>query len=297
MTGSYDGAVLGDRFRIQSAPTLLTRTASVAPIGFSRLRSDHDHVRARDVPREAAYSVHVALRPVNVDLWIDGRHALAAMATPGDTFLFDLRHNPVSELHGAFDIMRFYISQDSLDELAFDDGRRCGTQLEMAELGARDTTMFGLAEALLSRVERPGECSTLFIDHIGLAFHAHISEVYGAASPRRVATGRLAGWQLRRAIDYMVAHLDGDPTIAQLATECGLSAGYFARAFRRTAGITPHQWLMRRRVENARELLLRGQLELASIATACGFVDQSHFTRIFARFEGESPGRWRRRHG
>lgn len=93
----------------------------------------------------------------------------------------------------------------------------------------------------------------------------------------------------------MVSNLDGDPTIAQLAQECGLSASYFARAFRRTAGVTPHQWLLSRRVDKARALLLQGSLDLASIAAVCGFVDQSHFTRVFASIENDTPGRWRRR--
>jgi AraC family transcriptional regulator len=69
-----------------------------------------------------------------------------------------------------------------------------------------------------------------------------------------------------------------------------LSAGYFARTFRRTISVTPHQWLIRKRVERAPELLLRGRLELAEVALVCGFVDQSHLSRVFA---GVSPGRWR----
>jgi transcriptional regulator GlxA family with amidase domain len=150
---------------------------------------------------------------------------------------------------------------------------------------------------MLNPVERGDEHSTLFIDHIGLAFHAHITRFYGdhGAMPE-ITTGRLSTWQLRRAINYMADHLDGDPTVAQLARECGLSAGYFARAFRETTGSTPHQWLMRRRVTRARELLLSSRLGLAEIGIVCGFVDQSHFTRVFARIEGHSPGRWRRLH-
>jgi AraC family transcriptional regulator len=295
--GSYDGAVVGERFQVGAAPTLLSRTASVAPIGFTRLRSETGYMRARDVPFEAAYAFHVNLRPVRADFWTDGRHTLATDAAVGDTFLFDLRRNPVSELHGAFDSLRFYISRDSLDELSFDRGQRSGVRLETSRLGARDAVMFGLAQALLDRVERPSERSALFIDHIALAFHAHASEAYGvAAPPLGPMTGRLSAWQLRRAIDHMTAHLDGDPTIAQLAQACGLSSGYFARAFRQTVGVTPHQWLLRRRVERARQMLRHGGLELAAIAAACGFADQSHFTRVFARLEGQSPGRWRRRH-
>lgn len=296
--GSYDGSVVGDRFGVGYAPTLLARTASVAPVGFNRLRNEDGRIiRAKNVPPESAFTLHVALQPTQADLWIDGRHTLSAAAQPGDAFLFDLNSDPVSEHSRAFDNMRFYISRASLDELAADHGGRAPSHLAMPRFGANDRVMHGLAMALLDPVEQAGEHSTLFIDHIALAFHAHLIHAYGdVGAPRTARAGRLSPWQLRRALDYMTAHLDGDPTVAQLARECGLSAGYFARAFRATTGVTPHQWLIRRRVARARELLLTSRLELAHIALTCGFVDQSHLTRVFVRFQGDSPGRWRRRH-
>jgi transcriptional regulator GlxA family with amidase domain len=61
-------------------------------------------------------------------------------------------------------------------------------------------------------------------------------------------------------------------------------------------GMPPHQWLTKRRIERAKQLLQEAQLELADIAVACGFVDQSHFTRVFSQSEGQSPGMWRRVH-
>jgi NitT/TauT family transport system permease protein len=138
--------------------------------------------------------------------------------------------------------------------------------------------------------------SALFIDHVALAFHAHVMRVYGnAAVPDDLASGGLSPWQLRRVLDFLSAHLSDDPTVGELAQECGLSSGYFTRAFRQTTGVTPHQWLIRKRVERARGLLLGNGLGLADIALVCGFVDQSHFSRVFSKFEGDSPGRWRQR--
>jgi AraC family transcriptional regulator len=158
----------------------------------------------------------------------------------------------------------------------------------------QDPVMHGLATALLDPVEQANERSALFVDHIALAFHAHITDVYGNSAARaHPVSGGLSPGQLRRALDFMVARLGDDPTIAQLAQECGLSSGYFARAFRRTMGAAPHQWLMKKRIERAQELLLTG-LGLADVAVGCGFVDQSHFTRVFAKLKGCTPGQWRR---
>jgi AraC family transcriptional regulator len=298
LAGSYESAVIGDRFRIDHPPTILARTASVSPIGFTRLRSERvSHVRTKEMPAENAFAIHVQLRPSSMDLWIDGKHRPAKTNTGGGTFLFDLRSDTVCETHSSFDNVRFYISQASLDELAFDQGMPATKGLILSAWGAQDKVLFGLANALLDQVERADERSALFIDHVALAFHAHVIETYGnVAVPVRSSSGKLSSWQFRRVLDFMVTHLNDDPTIAEVAQECGLSSGYFARAFRRTTGVTPHQWLVRKRVERARALLLQSALGLADIAVLCGFVDQSHFTRVFAKFEGDSPGRWRQKH-
>ena len=296
--GNYECAVIGDRFRLDRPPTLLARTASIAPIGFTRLKSEGASLgRTKDAPTENAYLFHVQLQPAAVDMWIDGKLRPATTKTPGTTFFYDLRSNPVAEIYSSFDNVRFYISQASLDELAFDQGIRRTAGLVSPHLSSRDRVMYGLANALLDHVERANEHSALFIDHIALAFHAHVMRAYGhVAVPDDFTSGGLSPWQLRRVLDFLSAHLSDDPTVAELARECGLSSGYFTRAFRQTTGVTPHQWLIRKRVERARQLLLGNGLELADIALVCGFVDQSHFNRVFAKLEGDSPGRWRQRH-
>jgi AraC family transcriptional regulator len=296
--GSYDSAVLGDRFRLDRAPTVLARTNSVYPIGITRLKSERVcHIRTADMPAEDAFAIHVQLQPSSMDLWIDGKHRPAVTTTPGGTFLFDLRSETVCEIHSSFDNVRFYISQAALDELAFDQGLPAAKGLILSAWGSQDEVLSGLANALLHQLECADERSALFIDHVALAFHAHLIQTYGnVVVPVRSSPGQLSSWQLRRVLDFIAAHLNDDPTIAQLAQECGLSAGYFARAFRHTTRVTPHQWLIRKRIERARALLLQSTLGLADIAVMCGFVDQSHFTRVFAKFETDSPGRWRKAH-
>jgi len=103
-----------------------------------------------------------------------------------------------------------------------------------------------------------------------------------------------ASWQERRAKEVIEANLDGEAPLAELARECGLSASHFSRAFRQTTGTSPHRWLLHRRVENAKRLLLERQSSLSEVALTCGFVDQSHFTRVFTKFSGAGPGAWRR---
>jgi AraC family transcriptional regulator len=113
------------------------------------------------------------------------------------------------------------------------------------------------------------------------------------ASPG-LTPGHLALWQIRRAKEFLNANLYGDVPLASVAAECNLSVSHCAHAFRRTFGRPPHRWLMERRVEAVKTLLLTSRLTLAEIASECGFADQSALNRSFKRVLGESPGQWRR---
>jgi AraC-like DNA-binding protein len=135
----------------------------------------------------------------------------------------------------------------------------------------------------------------LFVDWTMLALACHIAQTYGGLETLP-ARGGLAPWQERRAKDIIEANLNGEVPLAQLAHECGLSTSHFSRAFKGTVGIPPHQWLLHRRIETAMQLLRNRQFSLPEIALACGFSDQSHFTRVFTRLSGTSPGVWRRLH-
>jgi AraC-like DNA-binding protein len=85
----------------------------------------------------------------------------------------------------------------------------------------------------------------------------------------------LTPWPLRRAVEFIETHIDGDPSITDVAKKCCLSAKHFARAFRQPTGMPPHRWLIKRRIERAKQLLLADRRDLAQIALACRFADQS----------------------
>jgi AraC family transcriptional regulator len=100
--------------------------------------------------------------------------------------------------------------------------------------------------------------------------------------------------QERLAKELMEASLDGAVSLSDLARACELSIRHFSRAFRESTGQSPHRWLVERRLDKARALLERSEQPLGAIASACGFANQSHFTRTFTSAEGTSPGAWRR---
>lgn len=120
-----------------------------------------------------------------------------------------------------------------------------------------------------------------------------------ASSPSaaRAARGGLSRPQLRRLDEYILAHLAEDISLSALAGVAGVSPFHFIRLFRRTTGLTPHQYLIKRRVERARELLLPEARTIVDVACEVGFCDQSHLSLHFKRAYGMTPREFRRRNG
>ena len=109
-----------------------------------------------------------------------------------------------------------------------------------------------------------------------------------AASPLPVRGG-LPPRALQRVRDYVESHLEDNISLETLAATSGLSMYHFTRAFKQSQGVTPHHYLLQRRMERARELLTGTDLPLSEIAFACGFSDQSHFSRRFRDLVGVPP--------
>ena len=114
-----------------------------------------------------------------------------------------------------------------------------------------------------------------------------------APMPKPVRGG-LAPWQIRKVAGHIEAHLDGPIRNEDLAALVRLNPSHFGRAFRNSFGEPPHEYVIRRRVERAQGLMLSTEDSLSEIALSCGLADQSHLTRLFRRFAGESPRAWRR---
>lgn len=151
-----------------------------------------------------------------------------------------------------------------------------------------------LAESL--RMARPGR---LYQEGLLTTLIIRILQRHSTMGEARVPgqmRGGLAGWQLRRIIDYMAAHLAEDVGAAELLGLVGLSRAQFFRAFQQSTGLTPGRYLLSLRVERARQLLAAPGGSVEEVARAVGFSDPDSFTRAFRRTAGLTPGAWRRAH-
>ena len=128
-----------------------------------------------------------------------------------------------------------------------------------------------------------------------LRAEAMLETVEQPAAPAPVTAPRgLAPWQIRRVLTYVDSNLDTPIRNKDLAAVARLSEFHFNVAFRKSVGHSPHEYIIRRRIERAQGLMLSTEKTLSEIAAECGLADQSHFTRLFRRFVGESPAAWRR---
>jgi AraC family transcriptional regulator len=126
-----------------------------------------------------------------------------------------------------------------------------------------------------------------------LAVHL-IRHVVAPRSPARGRDGALPRGRLRAVVEYVEEHLDARPSLEQMAAVARLSPYHFARQFKTATGLPPHQYVIARRVERARQLLQAGtDLSLAEVAAGAGFSDQSQFSHHFKRLVGVTPGQFR----
>jgi len=115
-----------------------------------------------------------------------------------------------------------------------------------------------------------------------------------APSVDKLQPGGLATWQARRTLAYVEANLASKMDIDGLANVVALSRSHFSRAFKRSLGFSPMEYVVVRRVERAKAMISGTREPLAEVALACGFADQAHLNRRFRDIVGISPGRWRR---
>jgi AraC family transcriptional regulator len=120
-----------------------------------------------------------------------------------------------------------------------------------------------------------------------------IRHVLAPSRPARGPDGALPRGRLHAVVEYVEEHLDAGPTLEQMAAVARLSPYHFARQFKTATGLPPHQYVIMRRVERAKQLLQGGDFSLAQVAAHAGFSDQSQFSHHFKRLVGVTPGRFR----
>ncbi len=292
------GSNLAAHFHLEASEQVSTAWPADNIFAITRLQADTGIPdRTTPVPRDAALHISVSILPVPLgayQLWIDGKTIDVPYIPSLRTSVMDLESDPVCWVGTGFDYVHYHVPKAGLDEIARDHGVEPVGSYRFT-IREHDIVLAQLTQFVIPFIGSTDWTNSLMIDQFSLILGAHVLKTYAGLPPLGVAKrGGLAPWQKRRAAEMIRERLDGNIRLSQLARECGLSVSHFTRAFRKSFGVSPYRWLLERRIDYAKALLLTSDLPIANIALQSGFSDQAAFTRAFGRIVGDSPGRWKR---
>jgi AraC family transcriptional regulator len=252
----------------------------VDPRSYSRY---HETVSSPD-----RYVIGVALKTTRLKLTTDSQAVFDGIMPSGTVHVTGPSQPLAAEFRSPCDFVHFHVANDYLRLLQ--DTARSGIQPQRPDLNnlvIRDP----LAE-LLSRtlVESGGVDNGLYAESVGQTLVMHVARMERPQSTVNV----LPKWRLKRVREHIDAHLDETLSLADLAAVAGLSRMHFAAQFRAATGYRPHDYLLYERIEKSKTILSSTDMPLAEVALTVGFQAQAHFTTVFKRITGETPGCWRR---
>jgi AraC family transcriptional regulator len=236
-------------------------------------------------------------RPTQVTRKIEGAALESALIGPRRICLTPGEATTRWQHAGHPEILQVYLRQ-SVYEAAVTEIYGCDSS--GAELVPRfailDPLLEQLAIAITNALRDGASEDGLYIDTVAQMMAVHLARSHSSRSrPVRILPTRpLSGWKMRRVIEYIEDNLDGDLSLQAMAAEVDISPLYLARAFKSAVGQSPHQYVLGRRIERAKELLRNTDLPVVDVALASGFSSQSHLSHWFIRQVGISPAAYRR---
>lgn len=241
----------------------------------------------------ASFCLHLQTRgTVGLEWWCDGRHGLETPAA-GALILLGAGTSDRLRWDGTSDRLIVSLDAAMMERVA-------------QEAGVHDLPSFAnqwhlhddALRVLLTEMGREAEkgwpAGALYGELLGLSLASTLLRQHASVPVRMPdARGGIPLPRMRRLLEFIEAHLDGDLSLEQLAAETGISPFHFAHQFRASTGITPHQYVLGQRVERAKLLLKVPQLSMTEIAISTGFSSPTNFVRSFRTRTGVTPGEWR----
>ena len=269
--------------------------ASTAPrVRATRWRICDD--RNREVRAETADDCHVVaivLRNMDCHFSVSGRTVQDGIASAGMVHVTEPAVPSRCLFRGPAETLHLYVPNNLIAECGRGPTDGPSDVLPPQPALTRDLVIGELGRALLKADEVGEPFGPLYADSLSVAIVTRLLASSRRAAPSERPRAGLPKWRLKRAVDYIESSLAEPVSLADIASATGLSRMHFAAQFRAATGLRPHEYLLRRRIERAQEMLLRDEGSLADIALSVGFQSQSHFTTVFKQFAGKPPAAWR----
>ncbi|WP_019503149.1 AraC family transcriptional regulator [Pseudanabaena sp. PCC 6802] len=287
--------------KLISNPPLLTSSQS----GWSSIQLAHYRHSVIDLP-EISNSQHVVIislghQTVDFDFVAEGRSQTVSYQPKDfasgciEIYPADL---PIS-LHShptvkSMELIQCYLEPTFLAQIAHESVNPDRVEL-LLTLKKVDLLICQLGLALESSLKVDGIGSRFYADSMATALSAHLLRHYSTRNHRfREYDDGMPKQKLRQAIEYIQRHLGEDISLSEIAYELNISQYYFCRLFKQSTGVSPHQYLIRQRVERAKQLLKQPERTITAVAMECGFANQSHFAKCFRACTGMNPNQFRK---
>jgi AraC family transcriptional regulator len=284
-------------WRVPRQPPAMASSASKVVATRWHAGSEHTQEFGAETPADC-HVVKIVLRNTNIRFSVSGRTVQDGITTPGTVHVTEPAVPVRCLFRGPYDVLHLHVPNNLIAEYACDMTGHPAPLLCSKGVPRKDITVDSLARALLEADRVGGSFGQLYADCINIAIIARLlASANRLATAERPKVGELARWRLKRAIDYVEAQLDKPLSLADVASSAGLTRMHFAAQFRAATGLRPHEYLLRRRIERAQEMLVGTGMSLVDVALSVGFQTQAHFTSVFKRYAGQPPRAWRESRG
>lgn len=272
-----------------SEPTLTSKRSS-----WTGLLVEQHHMPPAEFPERVAstHQVAVHFRPATLG-WFLGGHPQTVRVARGSINII-----PQGTLLGGYgkdetEFLMFSLDPSFVNRIARRGGAATPVEL-IRNLGTNDQQIEHIALAFKHELEMGCPSGHLYGDSLAVALVARLLAKFATCVPLTHDRSHVLPLdRVRRAMDYINDNLAEDLVLGEIAGVAGLNPFYFSRVFRESTGTSPHQYVLRCRIEQAKRLLADKRMPLVEVALCVGFPNQSHFTTLFHRLTGVTPRTYR----
>lgn len=284
-------------WRCDARPKAMSSSSADRTLGFSRWTLAAPCAeRVENQGEGTCHTIAVSLQSTDLTFCHGARVIHDGRVTPGVTQITQPGQEVSALFRAPCDVLHLYAPQALLCECyAHVSGRPPASEVMLGNASiVPDVAVSRLACALVWAHVEGSTVNDLFMDCVGIAIVTRLlsREIHATRKAQRAVT-ELPRWRLKRAIEYIDAHLSDPIGLEDIALSTGLTRMHFAAQFRAATGMSPHNYLLQRRVEMAQVLLATTELSVLDIALDTGFRSQAHFTTVFKQRVGETPARYR----
>jgi AraC family transcriptional regulator len=188
----------------------------------------------------------------------------------------------------------FYLDPLFVSQIAHESVNPDKVEINITKSIVSDPLLWQISSSLTGVLQNASHNSSFYADAMATAMSAHLVQFYATRhhTLREYQDG-LPPSRLKRAIEYINAHLGEDLSLSIITAKMGMSQYYFCRLFKQSMGIAPHKYITQQRVERAKLLLKNPEFRIIDITLECGFANPSHFAKCFRKHTGISPQQFR----